>query len=57
MFLSLQQHYDLEVWKDRQEQQIKQKLLEKKKSSHLSQDQKKLINNLIIQANKTENVN
>ena len=26
IFLSLQQHYDLEVWKDRQEQQIKKQV-------------------------------
>ena len=57
VFLSLQQHYDLEVWKDRQEFQIKQKLMEKKHSPNLSKDQKKLINDLLTQASKTENVN
>ena len=55
VFLNLQQHYDLEVWKDRQEFRIKQKLIEKKNSPELNQDQKKLIDTLLIQASKTEN--
>ena len=57
VFLSLQQHYDLEVWKDRQEFQVKQKLIEKKNNPNLGRDQKKLINDLLTQASKTENVN
>lgn len=56
IFLSLQQHYDLEIWKDKQEFQIKQKLIEKKNNPKLNKDQKKLINELLIQANKSENV-
>jgi addiction module HigA family antidote len=57
VFLNLQQHYDLEVWKDKQEFQVKQKVVEKTKNSKLNKDKKKFINELLKQANKSENLN
>jgi hypothetical protein len=46
----------LEVRKNQQEIRIKQKLMAKKNDPHLGQDQKKLINDLLIQGSITTSV-